>query len=224
MHLPLRLPPKYTPKKEKKKSKREGEVAEWIVGPLAKIQMMPPICFVFRIGSFTSAVQQSILWAWGFSGAQICWEKKKDTNPQDSVADPCCDAAHLLMCLWWKTQSAGFVSSRLEWNLPCVANTVGCWHAAQVWDNGREGRLRGRSYMICCFCGTAMSHGLCLSMWLWRMNTLLDAQWQYWSLLWSLLALVGVTRYNMNTICIQIAHTSWMLYILVGGGLSSTLL
>lgn len=84
----------------------------------------------------------------GFKRVRIC-SKNTSANPQDSVADLHCDAAHLLMRLWWKMLCADFVSSRLEWNLPCVANTVGCWQAAHVWDIGRGVRLLGRSCMIC---------------------------------------------------------------------------
>lgn len=105
------------------------------------------------------------------------------------------EAAHLLMCLWWKMLCADFVSSRLEWGLPCVANTVGCWQAAQVWDIGRGVRLWRRSCMIF-YCRVTMSHGSgCCSMWLWRTFALPGAQWQYSQAVYDVFyfALVGVT-------------------------------
>lgn len=55
-------------KKKEKRKKREGRVAELAIRPSAKIQMIPPNISVFRMGCFTSAVQQSILGAWGVLG------------------------------------------------------------------------------------------------------------------------------------------------------------
>ena len=178
-------------------------MAELAIGPSAKIQMIPPNFSVFRTGCFTSAVQQSILWAWGGSRRVRLCSKNTSTTLQDSVSDLHCDAPHLLMCLWWKTLCADFVSSHLEWNLACVANTVGCWQAAQVWAIGRGARLLGRSCMIR-YCGAAMSHGSGCSMWLWRTIALPSAQWQYYEALMmpSLCTCRRHTWYAIYKICI----------------------
>lgn len=134
--------------------------------PSAKIQMIIPNFLFSEWGCLTSAVQWSILWARGLSGEHGIIAKTQCTNPQDSVAALHSDATHLLMCLWCKTLCPDLVSSRLGWNLPCVANTVGCWQVAQVWAIGR---LLGRSSMSC-YCGATVSHGSACSMWLWRTN------------------------------------------------------
>ncbi len=165
-------------KKKKKKREREGESGRAGHQAISQNSDDPSkyLCFQNGLLHICSAAEH-IGSLEGFRGVWIC-SKSTSANPQDSVADLHCDAAHLLMRLWWKMLCADFLSSRLEWNLPCVANTVGCWRAAQVWDIGRGVRLLGRSCMIC-YSRATMSHGSGCSMWLWRTIALPKAQWQY---------------------------------------------
>lgn len=114
------------------------------------------------------------------------------------------------MSLWWKMLCADFVLSHLEWSLPCVANTVGCWQAAQVWDIGRGVRLLERSCMIC-YIGDIVSHGSGCSMWLWRMTALLiNAQWRHFEGSVSMMSLLCTcgrhTCYGIYKMWIEIVY------------------
>lgn len=174
-------------------------MAELAIRPSAKIQMIPPNFSVFRTGLLhICSAAEHIVSLGGFRRVRLC-SNNTSTALQDSVADLHCDAPHLLMCLWWKTLCADFVSSRLEWNLACVANTVGCWQAAQVWAIGRGARLLGRSCMIR-YCRATMSHRSGCSMWLWRTISLFNAQWQYYEAL------------MMPSLCTCRRHTCYVIY------------
>lgn len=139
------------------------------IRPSAKIQMIPPNFSIFRMGCLTSAVQQSILWA--------TWEVRICNRTQMLTYRTVLQTSTVTLPTFWcacdgKMLCAYFVSSRLGWSLPCVANTVGCWQAAHEWDIGRGVTLRARSGMIC-DCGAAMSHGSACSMWLGRTTAVL---------------------------------------------------
>lgn len=157
---------------------RKGIVAGLAIGPPAKILKDPPNVSIFQIGRFTSAVQHgSTLWAFEASGAAYRYAETASSNPQDEQISTVMLPTFSCACDG-KLLRADFVSSRLKWTLPCVAKTVGCWQAAQVWDIGRGVRLLGRSRMIGYF-RAAMSHGSSCSMWLWRTLALLNAQWKH---------------------------------------------
>lgn len=190
-----------SPSASKKKRERGGERVAVAIRPSAKIQMIPPNFSVFRMRCFTSAVQQSILWVWGVLGGYRFVTKTQVLTNRTAWQISTVIAAHLLMSLWWKMLCADFVLSHLEWSLPCVATTVGCWQAAQVWDIGRGVRLLGRSCMICI--RATVSHGSGCSMWLWRTTALLiNAQW------WHFEASVAM----MSLACTCGRHTCYGIY------------
>lgn len=65
-----------------KRKKRRGRVSGLASRLSAKIQMIPLNFSIFRMGSFTSAVQQKRLCMWCIRGAKTC-TKNTRPNPQD---------------------------------------------------------------------------------------------------------------------------------------------
>lgn len=112
----------------------------------------------------TSAVQHSnALWGWETlrwgGGLHVGGKHEMQRRGQGGRSPTwSCPPPHVFVI---------FVSSRLEWSLPCVAQTVGCWRFAQVWDPGRGVRLLRRISMIRSIT-TRINHISRCSMWLWR--------------------------------------------------------